>query len=769
MFTGRVLPLALLLLASLGFGAGVYAQTSAPAPDTAAPVIHVGSSVRPLDISGGGAVDGSCQATVTFTATITDNCCIQTESVTVDVDEITGNGTLSNLTITKTHAAHPPEGEKVTVNGSVLVTLAGGCTATVQVTLNASDCSGNAAATVVWTRDVIDQTPPVITCPPDVLNRRSDVFDPCEALVDPGTATATDLCTPDDQIVISASRSDGRSLTDPYLCGTTIITWTATDACGNSASCEQRVEILPIPPEDWFGSITVTKDVEPDNDSLWTMTLNGEDPQVLPDGGSHVYDGLEPGTYTVAEDGPGGYSPLVTAGADGGIGSSSITIVLLPGEHKTVDFLNTRRIPGETASSGCYNNNPIPNAGPDRLGVVGEQIVLDGSASYDPDEDLPLHFPGGASLSPMYRHQPRETLRFHWTFSTRHFENGCGVLACPRGSNVLRSIKRFDTQFPSFVPDLPGEYVLVLTVTDDYGASMMDEVTINVGLPDTNTTLRFPSGWHLVSIPLLPAETSLEPLSAGGGANEPRIFGFAGGYVLRDTLQTGAGYWMYVRDPIGLSVSGLSLGDAFTLHLPSAGWHLIGPPFAVRWDDTLVQHAGFTWHTAEAARRGILEDFAIGTAPDGSYTQVELLLPWNGYWVYSHVDDVTLRLSETADDSPVLFWKAPPAGFDPPPAPMLAVANAEITVSPNPSRFEPILFRVDGMVVVDQIRVQIFDPAGHRVWQDVSSGQEVTWDGVRADGRDAARGAYIYLVEILSGGDWSLAGKDVLVLAPREG
>ncbi len=57
-----------------------------------------------------------------------------------------------------------------------------------------------------------------------------------------GVATATDNCDPSP--VITAVRSDSLPLTDPYPAGITTITWTATDACGNSASDTQTIEVI---------------------------------------------------------------------------------------------------------------------------------------------------------------------------------------------------------------------------------------------------------------------------------------------------------------------------------------------------------------------------------------------------------------------------------------------------------------------------------------------------------------------------------------------
>jgi hypothetical protein len=90
----------------------------------------------------------------------------------------------------------------------------------------------------------VDTTPPMITCPPDVTAPN----DPgqCSARVDPGMARVTDNC--DTNPMVTAQRSDGRPLSDPYPVGATTITWTATDRAGNRASCTQTVTVRDTEP-----------------------------------------------------------------------------------------------------------------------------------------------------------------------------------------------------------------------------------------------------------------------------------------------------------------------------------------------------------------------------------------------------------------------------------------------------------------------------------------------------------------------------------------
>jgi len=189
----------------------------------------------------GGAVDANCEFTVTFTARVTDDCCVNADDVSVLVDLPTANATLGVPTINKQQVGE----DRVDVSGSVLVSDLTGCPATVRVRINAEDCSGNAAQECEALADVNDEIPPEITCPPDITLERGDKLcnDDVQNWLD--SASATDNCDTD-VAVVDDSASNGFACGFPYGT-TTTVTWTATDDCGNSDQCSADITILPPP------------------------------------------------------------------------------------------------------------------------------------------------------------------------------------------------------------------------------------------------------------------------------------------------------------------------------------------------------------------------------------------------------------------------------------------------------------------------------------------------------------------------------------------
>jgi hypothetical protein len=110
----------------------------------------------------------------------------------------------------------------------------------------------------------------------------------------------------------------------------------------------------------------------------------------------------------------------------------------------------------------------VADAGPDRNAVTGLPGILNGSASFDPDGNtlalVQLGSPaqtvtlnGSASDDP--DDFPNPTLTFQWTF-----------VSTPMGSTLTNGdITDATTATASFLPDVPGVFLLQLAVLDGEG------------------------------------------------------------------------------------------------------------------------------------------------------------------------------------------------------------------------------------------------------------------------------------------------------------
>ena len=122
-----------------------------------------------------------------------------------------------------------------TNNYSALSDLCG-ATGVATVTFTVSDACTNSSTTVA-TFTIVDTQAPTITCPPTATGNTNanECFSTTVVL---GMATATDNCSTGAQVPIT------NNAPAQFPAGTTTVTWTATDACGNVATCTQRVTIL---------------------------------------------------------------------------------------------------------------------------------------------------------------------------------------------------------------------------------------------------------------------------------------------------------------------------------------------------------------------------------------------------------------------------------------------------------------------------------------------------------------------------------------------
>lgn len=187
-------------------------------------LLGLGTTTVTFTVTDSAGLSATCQSTVSVVDT-------NPPAITCPADIVAectnGSGTVIEFTVTAsdncpgvTVACVPPSGTAFPV-GTNLVT----CTAT-DAANNTASCTFNVI--------IRDTTPPSITCPPDVI-ARADAGQCFATGVILGAPVASDTC---------GSVGVANNAPAQFPVGETIVTWTATDGQGNTATCTQRVTVL---------------------------------------------------------------------------------------------------------------------------------------------------------------------------------------------------------------------------------------------------------------------------------------------------------------------------------------------------------------------------------------------------------------------------------------------------------------------------------------------------------------------------------------------
>ena len=108
-----------------------------------------------------------------------------------------------------------------------------------------------------------------------------------------------------------------------------------------------------------------------------------------------------------------------------------------------------------TISVSAPAASPVASAGPDQAVKAGTLVTLDGTASHDPDNNLPL--------------------TYEWSIQSK-----------PANSAATLSSTTADK--PTFTPDKPGDYVFALNVTDSLGLKSTTFDTVKITASPTTLT-----------------------------------------------------------------------------------------------------------------------------------------------------------------------------------------------------------------------------------------------------------------------------------------
>jgi hypothetical protein len=240
----------------------------------ASDVYPVGTTVVTFTAVDDNGNQSSCQTTVTVEADLSIITACQDASVSLDAD---GNASLDAEDLDD--GSFGGDGNlSFSVDGSASLDFDCDDVGTSTVVLTVSDGSGN-SATCESEITVSDDTAPTVSCQ-SLVNQIVDNIGDTEVFVDIPEAEADDNCG-----IASLENnfnSGGADASDIYLVGTTVVTFTATDVNGNTATCQTTVIVAA---DDSI--IPVCADVTAELDADGNAEVDAEDL----DGGSFGGDG----------------------------------------------------------------------------------------------------------------------------------------------------------------------------------------------------------------------------------------------------------------------------------------------------------------------------------------------------------------------------------------------------------------------------------------------------------------------------------------------
>ena len=191
--------------------------------------------------------------------------------------------------------------------------------------------------------------------------------------------------------------------------------------------------------------------------------------------------------------------------------------------------------------------------------------------------------------------------------------NGLGGKSLyPLGAPIAGSLVRYNADYGAMLVDADADSIRLQFITR--AEIIVDSYTIHI--PPSSVSMELTSGWNLVSLPLTVPDDSVTALFPTATSEAFRYD--VGGYVPSQTLQPGVGYWLRFNADQSVELFGSPLHQD-TIDV-EPGWNLIGSstkPIA-------------TTDIVMDPQDNLLSRFFNF---DGTYIDVDSLLPGKGYWV----------------------------------------------------------------------------------------------------------------------------------------
>lgn len=193
------------------------------------------------------------------------------------------------------------------------------------------------------------------------------------------------------------------------------------------------------------------------------------------------------------------------------------------------------------------------------------------------------------------------------------------------------------SQNPAHAYVQSGVYNVQFIVADDKGATSSDSLQINVGQGVENiSAIELAEGWNLISLPVMPFDNDINSVLSGinyasiwrwnkaSDSWESYLRGIGGEF---STIESQRGYWIYSNENQVLTVNG---ANAYSQAL-SQGWNLAGYGQETRTvQDSLSEiniNSVWRWNADRQEWQSYLDDVQAG--------DFNTLEPGKGYWIFA--------------------------------------------------------------------------------------------------------------------------------------
>lgn len=156
----------------------------------------------------------------------------------------------------------------------------------------------------------------------------------------------------------------------------------------------------------------------------------------------------------------------------------------------------------------------------------------------------------------------------------------------------------------------------------------------------------FNSGWHMISLPLIPTSASIDSIFGDDITGPYFIYDYSqsGGYELVQEVNHGEGYWLALENPAIVDVVGSPASDSTSLTL-SENWNIVGAAltFGFPLDSLRFSDGNAICVFSSAVDSGWISPAFYGYDNAlNSYQLTDSLAPWKGYWLQALTDSLTM-------------------------------------------------------------------------------------------------------------------------------